>query len=315
MTDIPGNPEEKLDKAVEKILASDAARRAALNSKNVVLQSAARLSSDSARPQLSTAAKAAMLQQVLDAMPQSVTTAPKVKISEHIMRPTFLTTIAKAAAGFIAVLLLAGLVTVPASANSLPGDVLYPVKRGYENVQFALTRSPETQAALQLTHAQTRMDELQQLVLRGEYEETLIVASLDSLSASITVAQDNNLYDENPALVEATDATFATIAATMNSVEAMDSFDVVEWEAAYNVVGQQYNNVGNFNIPGDFGCGRPGNACNAPSHSNANGNANGQGNSNANGNSNGNANGNSNGRGNGNANGNANGNGNGRGGR
>jgi hypothetical protein len=306
MTDIPGNPEDKLDKAVEKILASDAARHAALNSNNVVLQSAARLASDSARPQLSAAAKAVMLQQVLDAMPQPVTTAPKVKTSGQVLRPTFWMTIAKAAAGFIAVLLVAGLVTVPASANSLPGDVLYPLKRGYENVQLAFIQSPQSQAEIYLAQAQTRMDELQRLVLQGEYEETLIVDSLDSLSESITVAQDNKLYDENPALVEATDATFATIATTMSDIEAIDSFDVVEWEPAYNTVGQQYNSVGNSNIPGDFGCGRPGNACNAPSHSNANGNANGQGN--------GNANGNSNGRGNGNGNANGNGNGNGRGG-
>jgi hypothetical protein len=303
MTENVDKREEKLDKAVEQILTSDAARRAALNSNNVMLQSAARLASDSARPQLSTAAKSAMLQQVLDAMPQPVTTAPKVKTSEHILRPTFWTIILKAAAGFIAVLLVAGLVTAPASANSLPGDVLYPVKRSYENVQLAFIQSPQSQAEIHLTQAQTRMDELQRLVLRGDYEETLVVDSLDSLSDAITVAQDNNLYDENPALVEATDATFATIAATMNSVETMGSFDVVEWEAAYNAVGQQYNDMGNSNIPGDFGCGRPGNACNAPSHSNANGNANGQGNGNANSNSNGNANGN----GNGNANGNANG--------
>jgi hypothetical protein len=311
MTDIPGNPEEKLDKAVEKILASDAARHAALNSNNVVLQSAARLAGDAARPQLSAAAKAVMLQQVLDAMPQPVTTAPKVKTSEQVLRPTFWTTILKAAAGFIAVLLVAGLVTVPASANSLPGDALYPVKRGYENVQIAFIQSPQSQAEIYLTQAQTRMDELQRLVLQGEYEETLIVDSLDSLSDAISVAQDNKLYAENPALVEATDATFATIATTMNSIEAMDSFEVVDWEDAYNAVGQQYNDAGNSNIPGDFGCGRPGNACNAPSHSNANG----QGSGDANSNSSGNANGNGQGNGNGNANGNANGNGNGRAGR
>jgi hypothetical protein len=300
MTDIPGNPEEKLDKAVEKILASDAARRAALNSNNVMLQSVAQLASDSARPQLSTAAKSAMLQQVLDAMPQPVTSAPKVKTSGQILRPSFWTTVAKAAAGFILVMLVAGLATVPASANSLPGDVLYPVKRGYENVQLAFIQSPQSQAEIHLAQAQTRMDELQRLVLRGEYEETLVVDSLDSLSDAITVAQDNNLYAENSALVEATDATFATIAATMNSVETMDNFEVVDWEDAYSAVGQQYNAVG---TPGDFGCGRPGNACNAPSHSNANG----QGNGNANGNSNGNANGNGQGNGNGNANGNGNG--------
>ena len=47
------------------------------------------------------------------------------------------------AASLIVVLVLAGLGTNTASANSVPGDVLYPVKEFRESVQLWFARSPE----------------------------------------------------------------------------------------------------------------------------------------------------------------------------
>ena len=51
-------------------------------------------------------------------------------------------------------LLAAGATTAYASQGSLPDDALYPVKTGVENLQLALTLSPEARAALHLKLAQ-----------------------------------------------------------------------------------------------------------------------------------------------------------------
>jgi len=58
----------------------------------------------------------------------------------------------------IVILLFWGLSTV--SADSIPGDVFYPVKRFTEQVRFALTLGPEGKAELKLTFSEQRLREL-----------------------------------------------------------------------------------------------------------------------------------------------------------
>jgi uncharacterized membrane protein YgcG len=313
MTDNTGKQQEQLDKALDTLLNSEDARRAALNSKQPVLRSAARLAGEQAQPQLAAAAKAQMLQHVLAAMPQPGVAVPKLKPT--VIRPTFWGGLAKAAAGFIAVLLIAGLVTIPASANSLPGDALYPVKRQLETLQLAIALSPVARAEIHLTQAQTRLDELEQLMRRGDFEGGLLDDGLNSLNEALTVAGNNNLYAQDAALVGQTDTVFGTLAATISSLQDVPTVEarvIARWADAYDSAGQRYNDVGSSNIPGDFGCGRPGNACNAPGQNNPDaGTGNADGNATGNGNANGNGGGNSNGRGNGNSNGNGGGGGNG----
>jgi len=62
------------------------------------------------------------------------------------------------------VLILAGGSTVTASASSLPGDVLYPVKTATEKVQGFFTRGSEAKAGFHIKVAQRRLDELELLV-------------------------------------------------------------------------------------------------------------------------------------------------------
>ncbi len=50
-----------------------------------------------------------------------------------------------------------------ASQSSLPGDILYPVKRGTESAQLVFARDPDTRAQLQLAFARTRLDEIRQI--------------------------------------------------------------------------------------------------------------------------------------------------------
>ncbi|MGI9018876.1 MAG: DUF5667 domain-containing protein [Euzebya sp.] len=54
-------------------------------------------------------------------------------------------------------------VALAASQGSLPGDVLYPVKRGTETAQLIFTRSPQARAQLQLAFARNRLDEIRRI--------------------------------------------------------------------------------------------------------------------------------------------------------
>ena len=76
---------------------------------------------------------------------------------EWLIRPQF------AFAKAIAVILIFALLswgTVNASANALPGDLLYPIKLATEHITFVLTVKPEGKAELRLTFSEQRMQEL-----------------------------------------------------------------------------------------------------------------------------------------------------------
>jgi len=61
----------------------------------------------------------------------------------------------------VVVLALATAGTVLAAESSVPGDTLYPVKRGVEAVQLALTWAPEARSALLVSLADRRLAEVQ----------------------------------------------------------------------------------------------------------------------------------------------------------
>lgn len=74
----------------------------------------------------------------------------------------------------VVVLLIATLVgsgTVAASANSLPGSPLYPVKIASERAQLALTFNDNNQAKLHLKFAERRLGEVQALITKGKSED------------------------------------------------------------------------------------------------------------------------------------------------
>jgi hypothetical protein len=75
-------------------------------------------------------------------------------------------------------------VTGLASANALPGDVLYPVKRGLENMQLALTLDAEARAHLQAEHAARRRAEAQDLAALNREVELEFTGIVESVSPS-----------------------------------------------------------------------------------------------------------------------------------
>jgi hypothetical protein len=105
----------------------------------------------------------------------------------------------------LVVVLLAGATGVAwASADALPGDPLYAVKRGIEGVRLALTTSPATQAALLEEFAGRRLSEAEELVRSGEeeafqapladYDET--IARLLALVESVPGEQGPNSVEQ-----------------------------------------------------------------------------------------------------------------------
>jgi hypothetical protein len=71
-----------------------------------------------------------------------------------------------------------------ASAEALPGDLLYPVKHGLEQVRLALTWTPQGQAALLVELADERLSEAEALVAVGRLPD--IPAALSGYEDEIT---------------------------------------------------------------------------------------------------------------------------------
>ena len=86
--------------------------------------------------------------------------------------------------GLLALSLATGSAVV-ASANSLPGEVLYPVKRAAESARLALTLNAPSRAALRVSLASERINEIRRLVDLGIMPSPEIIeAMFDSLAAS-----------------------------------------------------------------------------------------------------------------------------------
>lgn len=66
-----------------------------------------------------------------------------------------------------------------ASQTSLPGDVLYPVKRGTEQAQLIFARDAEARAQLQLSFARTRLEEIRQIAATRPQHVPALVAAIN----------------------------------------------------------------------------------------------------------------------------------------
>ena len=79
-----------------------------------------------------------------------------------------------------AIVAVGGVGLVASSAQALPGDLLYSVKRGVENVELALHRSPEARGEFQLSQARERLAEAEALAQSDE--PVLAAESLDDFT-------------------------------------------------------------------------------------------------------------------------------------
>lgn len=84
------------------------------------------------------------------------------------------------------VLLLGSLFTVNASARSLPGDLLYGVKRGWETVRLDLTINTQSRQSLEYQFLVERRDEIQAMIQKGRQGTLELEGVLE--------AMDNNAW-------------------------------------------------------------------------------------------------------------------------
>lgn len=86
-------------------------------------------------------------------------------------------------------LLLGGGVTAVAAQDSLPGDVLYPVKTLVEDIELGLATDPETQFKHSYDQLNTRFEEIQLLLESGEMPpEPLFYDMYETVEATMNYA-------------------------------------------------------------------------------------------------------------------------------
>lgn len=103
-----------------------------------------------------------------------------------------------ALAGAMAVgLVAAGLTAAAASSDSLPGDPLYGIKLGVEQVQLATTFDSAARARLQLHFADVRLGEAQRLFALGRNQDAVsVVTRYDNDLAEFNQAVATSNFDE-----------------------------------------------------------------------------------------------------------------------
>ena len=147
---------------------------------NPLVDAAIRLANDSAPPSLSPDAFARIQAQVLEKNRQlhPVTETENAPISDKIIQ--FPTTAFIRFMGNIAAIFLAVMIPI-ASAQSVPGNPLYPVKRGFERIELAAAVPLDKQANIYLAHAKRRAREAIILSSRGIPNQHLIEESSNNL--------------------------------------------------------------------------------------------------------------------------------------
>ncbi|UCC60965.1 MAG: hypothetical protein JSV02_03865 [Dehalococcoidia bacterium] len=99
------------------------------------------------------------------------------------------------AVSLILVLLITGAGTVGASMNSLPGDLLYPVKTATERVQVFFTFQNEAKANLYTKFAERRVEEIEALVAgRRDIPDVVLTRMKTDTQRALDLATENGSF-------------------------------------------------------------------------------------------------------------------------
>jgi hypothetical protein len=90
---------------------------------------------------------------------------------------------------FAALLAAAGLGATVASADTLPDDLLYPVKIAAEGVRLALAAVPADRAAVELSIAEHRLSEAERLATSGRTLDALVASAMYSQHIASAAAE------------------------------------------------------------------------------------------------------------------------------
>ena len=125
--------------------------------------------------------------------PHKNTSQPRLFIPAFAIR-------AAAALAIVMALLFGGAgITAMAAQDALPGETLYPVKTGLEDMQISLTFSHMQQVELHLAFAEHRINELAALIEAGETTELALTTARFELEINLAAAALRDLFAKDPA--------------------------------------------------------------------------------------------------------------------
>lgn len=110
------------------------------------------------------------------------------------------------AASLVLVLALGGLGTNTAAANTVPGDILYPVKELREAAQLWFSRSPEAKVEMYTSLVKERVNEVNKMAARKQADLDAISDALARMEGHLTalnIVVENNLADRDSQEVDA----------------------------------------------------------------------------------------------------------------
>ena len=88
-----------------------------------------------------------------------------------------------------ALLAVAGLGATVAAADTLPDDILYPVKVASEAVRLALAAMPDDRASVELSIAEHRLSEAERLAASGRTSDALVASAMYSQHVASAAAE------------------------------------------------------------------------------------------------------------------------------
>jgi len=95
------------------------------------------------------------------------------------------------------------------SRLALPGETLYPLKRGIEQAQLALSLSPAGDTRLQIEFSQRRAAEIVELILDEQYDQAPYATQLLGQQVNAGLESLDALAGQDAALAEAMGQSFA----------------------------------------------------------------------------------------------------------
>lgn len=122
--------------------------------------------------------------QLLERADQLTARRKSVVTKRPMSRPAWLR-LMPAAIALVMICSLAGLGMATASASSLPGDVLYPIKRMSEQVTIALAAAAN-RPELHVQFAQRRLDEFEALSVRGDFSQGLVTEAANEIANALS---------------------------------------------------------------------------------------------------------------------------------
>ena len=142
----------------------------------------------------------------------------------------------------ILVLFIASGTTAYAAQDSLPDDVLYPVKTGIEKVQLALTIGPENRANLHLNLAERRLEEI---VTQSHQGRDISPSSLENYvkHTDAAIGEISNIPSEDSRAFVSQLSNFA-----INQQVTLDQVQEVAPQAAQSALKQALNATQRGNI-------------------------------------------------------------------